>query len=130
MHKDFLVTASVLGGLAVLIGAFGAHGLKAYATEQMLTTYETAVRYLFFHVFALALCGVLYQFYPVNGIITSGKLFMAGMAVFSGSLFLMTAFTLAGTDKFKWLGAITPIGGLLLVTAWFTLAYTIYNYKK
>lgn len=130
MHKEFLTTAAILGGLAVLLGAFGAHGLKAYATEQQLNTYETAVRYMFYHVFALALCGVLYYAFPVSGVITAGKLFMAGMAVFSGSLYLMTALSLGGSDKFKWLGAITPVGGLLLVAGWFTLAYTLFSYRK
>ncbi|MDD2793024.1 MAG: DUF423 domain-containing protein [Sediminibacterium sp.] len=129
MHKEFLTTAAILGGFAVLLGAFGAHGLKAHATEQQLNTYETAVRYMFYHVFALALCGVLYQTYPLGGVVTAGKLFMAGMAVFSGSLFLMTALSLGGSDKFKWLGAITPVGGLLLVAAWFMLAYTLIRHK-
>jgi len=129
MHKGLLITASIMGALAVLIGAFGAHGLKAYASPQLLNTYETAVRYQFYHVFALALTGVLYKEFPVKGIVTSGKLFIIGMLIFSGSLYTMVLLGIAGYNQFNWIGAITPIGGVLFVLAWLILAFNIKGYK-
>lgn len=129
MHKGLLVTAAIMGAMAVLIGAFGAHGLKAYATPQMLNTYETAVRYQFYHVFALALSGILYKEYPVKGIVTAGKLFFIGILIFSGSLYTMILLGITGFDQFNWIGAITPIGGVLLVLAWLILAFNIKGYK-
>ena len=129
MHKGFIMTAAFLGALAVLLGAFGAHGLKNYASPAALNTYETAVKYQFYHVFALALSGILYSYIPETGILTAGKLFIAGMAVFSGSLYLLTFFSIVELNQFKWLGAITPIGGLLLVSGWLFLAFTVFRFK-
>lgn len=129
MHKGFLIVACFLGAVAVAFGAFGAHGLKAYASAQMLITYETAVRYQFYHVFALALTGILYQPYPFKTLRTAGKLFIAGMVLFSGSLYLLTFLSIKGLDQFNWLGAITPIGGLLLIAGWVLLGWSILRYK-
>ncbi|BDQ11464.1 DUF423 domain-containing protein [Sediminibacterium sp. TEGAF015] len=129
MHKGFIITASVLGAVAVGLGAFGAHGLKSLASPAQLTTYETAVKYQFYHVFALLLTALLYAHFPVNGVIVSGKMFIAGMAIFSGSLYLLTFLQIAGYNQFYWLGAITPIGGLLLVLAWVWLAISVYRYN-
>ncbi len=130
MYKPFIITALLLGALAVLLGAFGAHGLKAYASEQILSTYETAVKYQFFHVFALALTGVLYKEHPTKGILFAGKLFIAGICFFSGSLYLHTLLSISGNTQFNWIGAITPIGGLLLTSAWVLLAAKIAGYKR
>lgn len=130
MHKGFIVTASILGAIAVLLGAFGAHGLKNIATESMQNTYETAVKYQFYHVFALALTGILYGYFPSANLVLAGKLFMGGMAIFSGSLYLLTLLSLNGSSQFKWIGAITPIGGLLLVAAWILLAISVFRFKS
>lgn len=129
MHKGLIITASILGALAVGLGAFGAHGLKSLATPAQLNTYETAVKYQFYHVFALLITALLYAHYPVNGVVFSGKMFIAGMVVFSGSLYLLTFLQIAGYTQFNWLGAITPIGGLLLVFAWIWLAVSVYRYN-
>ena len=129
MHKGFIITASILGALAVGLGAFGAHGLKNLATPSQLNTYETAVKYQFYHVFALLITSLLYAYFPVNGVVLSGKMFIAGMAIFSGSLYLLTFLQIAGYTQFNWLGAITPIGGLLLVFAWIWLALSIYRFN-
>ncbi|KAF0239665.1 MAG: hypothetical protein FD183_1377, partial [Chitinophagaceae bacterium] len=91
--------------------------------------YETAVRYQFYHVFALALSGILYKEYPVKGILTAGRLFIAGVFIFSGSLYTMILLGIAGYDQFNWIGAITPIGGVLFVLGWFILAFNIKGYK-
>lgn len=122
MHKGYLVTAGFLGALAVGLGAFGAHALKEILTPQQFNTFETAVRYQFYHVFALALTGILARTYPHKFINYAGRFFIAGIIFFSGSLYLLTALTVSGNDNFKWLGAITPLGGLFFIFGWLTLA--------
>lgn len=129
MYKPFIITALLLGALAVLLGAFGAHGLKEYANEQNVSTYETAVKYQFFHVFALALTGILYKEYPTKGIILAGKLFIIGICLFSGSLYLLTLLSISSNTQFNWIGAITPLGGLFLISGWVFLAIKTTSYK-
>jgi len=129
MHKGFIIIASFLGALAVALGAFGAHGLKNYATPSMINTFETAVKYQFYHVFALSITGILYAYFPSTLLVLSGKFFIAGIAIFSGSLYLLTLFSIVGQNQFKWLGAITPIGGLLLIIAWILMGISLLRYK-
>lgn len=117
MHKSFLAVAAILGAASVAIGAFGAHGLKSILSTEALTTYETAVRYQFYHVFALALTGVLYQSFSNKKIIRAGYFFIAGIVLFSGSLYLLT---LAG-PAYRWLGIITPFGGVSFIAGWLHL---------
>ncbi len=129
MHKGFLISAAMMGALAVVLGAFGAHGLKTVASAQQLLSYDTAVKYQFYHVFALALTGVLYQSFPSKWLLIAGRLFIAGIFVFSGSLYLLTLLAINGYHQFNWLGAITPIGGILLVFAWIMMGYTLIRFK-
>lgn len=129
MYKPFIVNALVLGALAVFLGAFGAHGLKDYLVARELLAYETGVRYQFYHVFALALTGIMYQFIPSKNILIAGKLFIWGIIVFSGSLYLMTLLSITHIRKFNWIGAITPIGGILFISGWLLLALTVYRNK-
>ena len=104
--------AGILGALAVALGAFGAHGLKARIDDpHLLEVWETAARYHLIH--AVALMGV--AAHPASPV-WSGRLFVAGIFIFSGSLYLMT---LTGQ---RWLGAITPIGGVCLIAGWVVLA--------
>jgi uncharacterized membrane protein YgdD (TMEM256/DUF423 family) len=119
MHKPFLILSAWLGFLSVALGAFGAHTLKEYLSPQSLTTFETGVRYQFYHVFALALAGIVYQSFPNKKVILAGRLFIAGMITFCGSLYLLAAL---GTEHFKWIGAITPVGGVLFLLGWIFLA--------
>ncbi len=129
MHKGFLIIAAMLGALAVILGAFGAHGLKALASEQQLLSYDTAVKYQFYHVFALALTGMLYQSFPSKWLLIAGRLFIAGIVVFSGSLYLLTLLGINGYHQFNWLGAITPIGGVLFVLAWIMIGFSLFRHK-
>jgi uncharacterized membrane protein YgdD (TMEM256/DUF423 family) len=117
MHKKFLLTATILGAVSVALGAFGAHALKETLSEQSLNTYEVAVRYQFYHVFALALTAVLYGSYPNKRIINAGRLFIAGIILFSGSLYLLVSL-----PDLRWLGAITPLGGACFIGGWLLLA--------
>ncbi|MEZ4660761.1 MAG: DUF423 domain-containing protein [Caldilineaceae bacterium] len=117
MERTFFTLAALLGGLAVALGAFGAHALAGRVEARLLEVFETGVRYHFYHALALGLVVVALNRWPNSGLIpTAGWLFVAGIAIFSGSLYLMT-FTGA-----RWLGAITPIGGVAFIAGWLCLA--------
>ncbi len=116
MNKLFILTGSALGALAVALGAFGAHALKSMLeASNRLETYETAVKYHFYHALALILTGLLLHFYEHKLVGWAGYAFIAGIVLFSGSLYLL-CFT--GITK---LGAITPLGGLAFIAAWIML---------
>jgi uncharacterized membrane protein YgdD (TMEM256/DUF423 family) len=119
MDKKFLIIAAWLGALSVALGAFGAHSLKGHLPRHLLDTFETGVRYQFYHVFALALTGLLYRSYPNKKIKLAGNLFITGIIFFSGSLYFLS---ILGTDNFSWIGAITPIGGVFFIAGWIFLA--------
>ena len=114
MQTFYLKIAALLGALAVALGAFGAHALKKILDEKSLVVFETAVRYQFYHVFALVAVGILLKEFPNNQLI--------GILIFCGSLYLMTLLAAIGLQGFKWLGAITPIGGLCLIIGWVLMA--------
>ncbi|MES2332812.1 MAG: DUF423 domain-containing protein [Bacteroidota bacterium] len=124
MHKGYLTTAAFIGALSVALGAFGAHALKAMLTEQSLNTFETAVRYQFYHVFALALTGMLYKTCPNKFVKVAGQLFIVGMIFFSGSLYLLT-YASANGISLKWAGPLTPLGGAMFIIGWICLGLGI-----
>lgn len=126
MHKRLLVTAAILGFLSVALGAFGAHIVKQWLDAPSLAIFETGVRYQFYHVFAIALTAVLYPSFPGKKIIMAGNLFLAGTCLFSGSLYLLA---FLGTGNFRWIGAITPLGGLAFLAGWFFLALAVLQRK-
>ncbi|OYU67147.1 MAG: hypothetical protein CFE22_05605 [Cytophagaceae bacterium BCCC1] len=122
MNKFFLLSGSVLGLLGVAIGAFGAHALKGMLEAAgREDTFETGVRYLFYHAIALVLVGILSKEFPGNTIYWSGNAFLLGTLIFSGSLFLI-CFT--GINVF---GAIAPIGGTLLIIGWALLFWSVFK---
>lgn len=123
MHKGFLKSAAVLGALAVALGAFAAHGLKNYISNQAIASFETGVRYQFYHVFALMLVAILYKEY--KAVKTAGWCFIAGIVLFSGSLYGLAFVQGAVLPGFKWLGPITPIGGLFFIAGWLWLLISI-----
>ena len=123
MQKYFIPLGSLLAGLAVIAGAFGAHALKTRIEADQLQVYETGVRFLFMHAFAIIICGMLLHHFPENRLVKiAGKLFFWGTLFFSGSLFLLSTRDLLGISSWHWLGPITPLGGLLFVSAWVSLA--------
>ncbi len=113
-----LQLAALLGGLGVAIGAFGAHSLrKMLEASGRFDTFETAVRYQFYHALALLGIAVLWALRPeLRGLGLTGGLWLGGVLLFSGSLYLL-CFT--GITK---LGAVAPVGGLLLLAGWVSLA--------
>jgi uncharacterized membrane protein YgdD (TMEM256/DUF423 family) len=116
-----LQLAAVFGGLGVAIGAFGAHALRAMLEQSgRFDTFETAVRYQFYHALALLAIGVLWTARPeLRALGTTGWLWAGGIVVFCGSLY-----TLCFTGITK-LGAVAPIGGLLFIAGWFTLILAV-----
>jgi uncharacterized membrane protein YgdD (TMEM256/DUF423 family) len=122
MEKNFLALAALLGALSVGLGAFGAHALENRLSANLLETYETAVRYQFYHVIALALVGLALARWPDSGLLTiAGWLFVVGILVFSGSLYLLVF------SGLRWLGAITPIGGVAFIGGWIALAVAVWR---
>ncbi|MDO9377133.1 MAG: DUF423 domain-containing protein [Bacteroidota bacterium] len=121
MHKGFLKTGIALTALAVMLGAFGAHGLRPLLSEKELITYETAVRYQFYHSFAIIIVGIVFREFRSRFVEWAGWAFAAGLLIFSGSLYLLTTMRLLHKEGFEWLGAITPLGGILFVLGWIFL---------
>ena len=114
--KLFLSLGACSGALAVMLGAFGAHGLKDKLSEKMLANWMTGVDYHFYHTFALLVVGLLALKFQSGALTAGGWSFLAGILIFSGSLYIMA---LTGITR---LGAITPIGGLLFIAGWVLLA--------
>lgn len=127
MHKTFLLVASVLGAVAVAFGAFGAHALKKMVSDTAVTIFETGVRYQFYHVFALALTGILFRDYSNKWMLWAGNFFMIGMLLFSGSLYLLTYIKAAVRPGLEWVGIITPFGGLAFIAGWACMFVAIYK---
>ena len=118
--RILLIIGSLFAAFSVLLGAFGAHGLKNRLSIEDLAIFETAVRYQMYHALGILLMGVA-SFYLTEKLVSIPAYFLIlGIIIFSGSLFLLV-FT-----NLRWFGAITPIGGLCLIIGWLLLAYNIY----
>lgn len=121
MHKGYIRTAALIGALSVAIGAFAAHTLKGSISDYALEIFETAVKYQFYHVFALLAVGIIYKDFPGKLLNWSGRLFIAGIILFSGSLYVLSAIKAAVLPGYNWMGAITPFGGLCFILGWIFL---------
>jgi uncharacterized membrane protein YgdD (TMEM256/DUF423 family) len=122
MHRSFITTASVLLGMAVILGAFGAHGLKEKLSAELLATYETGVRYHFYHAFALLATGILYERFNRRWLRFAGCCFIIGIILFSGSLYLLAILMTPGSVGLDRIGLITPFGGLFFIAGWIFLS--------
>ncbi|OYV75177.1 MAG: hypothetical protein B7Z66_13920 [Chromatiales bacterium 21-64-14] len=117
MARTFLFLGALNGLLAVVLGAFGAHILKARLSADLMAVYHTANEYHFYHALALLLIGIVaLQFPESRPLKWAGWLMLVGIVLFSGSLYLLAV---TGT---RWLGAITPLGGLAFIAGWLLLA--------
>jgi uncharacterized membrane protein YgdD (TMEM256/DUF423 family) len=117
LDRLFYICAGIAGFLGVALGAFAAHALKSRVAPDLLAAFETGVRYQMYHVFALCAAAWGWARWPSRAFVLAGWLFVAGIAVFSGSLYLLA---LTGT---RWLGAVTPLGGLAFLAGWLCLAW-------
>lgn len=115
MSQLFLIIAAVLGATGVLLGAFAAHGLRGKLADNLFNAFETGVTYQFYHALALLALALWIKQSNSPWLIASGYLWLAGVILFSGSLYAMA---LTGI---KWFGPITPIGGLLFILGWIAL---------
>ena len=121
MDRLFFAIGSLAGFLGVALGAFGAHALKARLGADMLGTFEVGVRYQMYHALALLAVGLAQTRWPGAVLTGSGWLFVTGTVLFSGSLYLLSV------TGARWLGAVTPIGGLALLAGWLCLAWAVWR---
>jgi uncharacterized membrane protein YgdD (TMEM256/DUF423 family) len=119
MQRKLLLAGTILGFLGVALGAFAAHGLKARLDPEMLTIWETGVRYQMYHALALLATGWAAERFPGKPAAWAGGLFIAGVLLFSGSLY---ALALTGV---RTLGAVTPFGGVALLAGWVMLSVAV-----
>ena len=125
MHKGFLKLAFLFAATAVMLGSFGAHGLKKIISETSLQTFETGVRYQFYHAFGLMIAAILFKDFQQKRTRIACWLFIDGIILFSGSLYL-----LAITEgKYPFIGAFTPIGGVCFIVGWILLFASASNKK-
>jgi uncharacterized membrane protein YgdD (TMEM256/DUF423 family) len=119
MNYTFLKLGSFFALTGVILGAFGAHGLESQISAAQIDTFETGVRYQFYHAFALILLALLYA--PMKQDVKlkyAGWLFTVGIIFFSGSIYLLACRGLLGIESWSWLGPITPLGGTCFIIAW------------
>jgi uncharacterized membrane protein YgdD (TMEM256/DUF423 family) len=121
MDRLFYAAGAVSAFIAVTLGAFAAHGLKARLDPAMLATFEIGVRYQMYHALGLLAVGWACTKWPGSWTNASGWLFIAGTVIFSGTLYVLA---LTGV---RWLGAVTPIGGLAFLVGWLCLAWGVYR---
>ena len=121
MRNTYLSVGALLGALAVALGAFGAHGLKKIVPAETVTTFQTGVQYQMYHSLALLLTGIILDKLQSKWITRAGVFFIAGIILFSGSLYLLTAFEAGGQVGLKGVGIITPFGGVCFILGWIFL---------
>jgi uncharacterized membrane protein YgdD (TMEM256/DUF423 family) len=129
MHRRLLILASIFGGLAVVLGAFGAHGLQKITSDNtILHSYQTAVQYQLYHALALFVVAILMQRQPSTQLKWAGICFITGIFLFSGSLYLIT-YLKVNALSVSWVGPVTPIGGLFFVSGWVFLLIAAIKYR-
>lgn len=129
MHKRFLTWGALLAGLAVALGAFGAHGLKKLVPPETVATFETGVKYQMYHALALLLVGLIAERLASVWLKRAAWCFLIGILLFSGSLYLLTALKATDSVDLGGLGIITPIGGLFFIAGWISLAVGVRSIK-
>ncbi len=126
-NKNWLITASLLAGLAVAAGGFGAHGLKKLVEPQYVDTFKTGAQYQFYHALAIGLASLISQFIDNQWIKRVNWSFLLGIILFSGSLYILTLAKVLNTEGVNWFGIITPLGGLFFLFGWISLAWGVYK---
>ena len=119
--RNWIILIAVLGAITVILGAIGAHTLRNALSEVQLNSFATGVRYQYYHIFAMIVTVLLSKQFSVN-VKVPLWLFAVGTLFFSGSIFLLSTIPVHGMEGIKALGPVTPVGGLILVAAWLSLA--------
>lgn len=130
--RFYLIVTAISGLLSVALGAFGAHGLKKLLSNEMLAVYQTGVQYQFIHTLVLLALVIFILIFPAKqGVVrllkVSANLMLAGIVLFSGSLYAMAFMSAAGELPPAWLGPVTPMGGLAFILGWFFLAVAAFK---
>lgn len=129
-YKHLYAITFTMGALAVILGAFGAHWLAERLPIQQLTSYKTGVLYHFIHVIAaLSVLNIVKDLSKSRLIITV-YLFLGGIVLFSWSIYLLATRDILGLTSYKWLGPLTPIGGVLFIAGWLNAAYVSLKNKS
>lgn len=116
-----MILGTLLAGLSIALGAFGAHSLKKIADADTVGIYQTGVQYQMYHALALIVVGLIAERFSVNMVNYAGYLFIAGMVFFSGSLYLIASLKAMNKTVPTLVGIMTPIGGLLFILGWVLL---------
>jgi uncharacterized membrane protein YgdD (TMEM256/DUF423 family) len=119
MDRFFFLSGAISAFIAVALGAFGAHSLRTKLSPEMLDIFEVGVRYQMYHAFGLIAVAWAITRWPEANLNGAGWAFIVGIVIFSGSLYLLS------TTDTRWLGAITPIGGLAFLIGWAILVWTV-----
>lgn len=131
IHRKILITAALLGGLAVALGAWGAHGLKALVPPEAVISFDTGVRYQMYHSLFLLFLAILPQDFLTGKIRTTiYYLMVAGILCFSFSIYFLATNSLTSFFDFKKIALITPLGGLFFIAGWGVLFFSIVLKKK
>jgi len=124
ISSRFISLGAINAFIAVAAGAFAAHGLKHSISANNLAIFHTAADYQLAHALGLLLLGILYKIEPMPSIKLSANLMLAGIIIFSGSLYILAL------SNMKWLGMITPVGGLCFLVAWLTIGVSFLKKNK
>ena len=130
MHRKLLVIGAIFGALSVGLGAFAAHALRNLVSDIALGTFETGVRYQFYHTIAIFIAAFAYREYRVSLVSIAGWLFVIGILLFSGSLYMLAFIQASVKPGYNWIGAVTPVGGLLFIIGWLMLAFAFMRNKR
>ena len=126
MRKNYIIAAAIFGGLAVAIGAFGAHGLENITKdEKILHGFQTGVQYQMYHALALLALAILFESFSSQLMRWAANCFITGILLFSGSLYLLTFLKIEGSTAIRFVGPITPIGGLFFIAGWLLLLLAV-----
>lgn len=118
-----MIIAAVFGGLAVALGALGAHALKNSLSLEQLQTFETAVKYQMYHAIVILVIAAFYNYAPSKLLMYAANLFSIGILFFSGSLYLLSLKNVIGLTNTSIIGPITPLGGLFLIAGWIVMLF-------
>lgn len=130
MLKNSLLIAASLALCSVCLGAFGAHTLKPLLSSEQLLSYETAVRYQMYHSLAALIVLSFYGRLNKKQVVRITQLFYLGILLFSGSIYLLACRDLLGISNYRWLGPITPIGGIIFMAGWIYLIFAFSKMKS
>ena len=128
MNKNAFIVGTIFAMTAVILGAFGAHALKAQLDPDSLDSFRTGVRYQMWHALVLLFVSVNSEKMKIMNI--APILFSVGIVLFSGSIYILSCKTVLGLDNVSWLGPITPLGGLLIIAGWGSLLMSGLKWKR